>query len=84
MRNIKGCLETYEELVLIEICTCHRLSQAGVFDDPHARLINHESRNVVREQGRALKLWTWMTVLAVAGAWLITWLFLLVLKANKG
>jgi len=32
-------------------------------------------------QGRAFKLWTWMTLLAVVGAYLGTWLFLFILKA---
>jgi len=37
-------------------------------------------RNMMREQRQAFKLWTWMTLLAVVGAFLVTWLFLLVLK----
>jgi hypothetical protein len=41
------------------------------------------NQHMVREQGRAFKLWTWMTLLAVAGAVLVTWLFLLVLKAAQ-
>ena len=46
--------------------------------------MKQNSRNIMREQGRAFKLWTWMTLLAVLGAYLATWLFLLVLEAAQG
>lgn len=36
-----------------------------------------------RNQGRAFDLLTWLTVLAVVGAYLGTWLFLTILKALK-
>ena len=39
------------------------------------------SQEMVQEQGRTFKLWTWMTLLAVVGAYLGTWLFLLIIKA---
>jgi len=45
--------------------------------------MRQNDQNMKREQGRAFKLWTWMTLLAVAGAFLFTWLFLLVLKAAQ-
>ena len=46
--------------------------------------MKQNSRKMMREQGRAFILWTWMTLLAVVGAYLATWLFLLVLEAAQG
>jgi hypothetical protein len=45
--------------------------------------MRQKNRNMMREQGQAFKLWTWMTLLAVVGAFLVTWLFLLALKATQ-
>lgn len=38
-------------------------------------------RKMSREQEQAFQLWTWLTLLAVVGAYLGTWMFLLILKA---
>jgi hypothetical protein len=42
------------------------------------------SRKMTQEQTRAFDLWTLLTLLAVVGAYLGTWIFLLVLKALQG
>ena len=39
------------------------------------------NRKMTQEQEQAFQLWTWLTMLAVVGGYLGTWLFLLVLKA---
>jgi hypothetical protein len=46
--------------------------------------MKQNSQNMKREQARAFKLWTWMTLLSVVGAYLFTWLLLLVLEAAPG
>ena len=38
-------------------------------------------RKMTREQERAFDIWTLLSLLAVVGAYLGTWVFLLVLKA---
>ena len=40
-------------------------------------------QNMMQQQERAFKLWTWMTLLAVVGAFLCAWGVLLVLKAAQ-
>jgi hypothetical protein len=43
--------------------------------------MEQNSWKMQQDQGRVFKLWTWLTLLAVAGACLGTWLFLFILKA---
>jgi hypothetical protein len=43
--------------------------------------MKQRSRKMTQEQERVFDLWTLLTLLAVVGAYLGTWLFLLVLKA---
>lgn len=42
------------------------------------------NRKMTQEQQRAFDLWTLLTLLAVVGAYLGTWTFLLILKAMQG
>lgn len=42
------------------------------------------ARKMTQEQERAFDLWTLLTLLAVVGAYLGTWAFLLILKAVQG
>jgi hypothetical protein len=43
--------------------------------------MKQNSWKMKRDQGRDFELWTWLTLLAVVGAYLGTWLFLLILNA---
>ena len=42
------------------------------------------NRQMTREQEKAFDLWTLLTLLAVVGAYLGTWAFLLIFKALQG
>jgi len=41
-------------------------------------------QKMTQEQEQVFQLWTWLTLLAVVGGYLGTWLFLLVLQALQG
>ena len=43
-----------------------------------------DNRKMTPEQVRAFDLWTLLSLLAVVGAYLGTWVFLLILKALQG
>ena len=46
--------------------------------------MKQNARKMTQEQERAFDLWTLLTLLAVVGAYLGTWIFLLALKALQG
>lgn len=46
--------------------------------------MNSNNRKMTPEQERAFDIWTLLSLLAVVGAYLGTWIFLLILKALQG
>lgn len=79
-RNRAGDQLTSCQLIIRQSKPNYSLTKLS-YRDARLCCMKRASWKMKRDQKQVFELWTWLTLLAVVGAYLGTWLFLLILKA---